>query len=156
VLSAGHGSMLLYALLHLTGSKAMTIGQILELPSARLADTGPPGMGPHAGRRDHDRTAGPGPGHLCRHGDRRAAHGARFGADLVDHRTWVVAGDGCLMEGVSHEAISLAGRLRLSKLTVLWDATTYTTTAPWRSRTPPTSPPASRRPGWAVKAHRRP
>jgi transketolase len=50
-----------------------------------------------------------------------ASLAARFGADLVDHRTWVVAGDGCLMEGVSHEAISLAGRLKLAKLTVLWD-----------------------------------
>ena len=121
VLSAGHGSMLLYTLLHLTGVKAVTMEEIQQLPAVGLQDAGPPGVRPHAGRGDHHRAAGPGPGHRGRHGHGRAPPAPRFGDELVDHRTWVIAGDGCLMEGVSHEAISLAGRLKLNKLTVLFD-----------------------------------
>ena len=121
VLSAGHGSMLLYSLLHLTGSKAMTIDQLKRF---RVLDSLTPGHPEFRHTPGVETTTGPlGQGLATAVGmaiaERHLA--ARFGADLVDHRTWVVAGDGCLMEGVSHEAISLAGRLKLSRLTVLWD-----------------------------------
>src|SRR3974390_2111462 len=121
VLSAGHGSMLLYSLLHLTGFKAMTLDQIKAFRQLGSRTPGPPEYGHTPGV---ETTTGPlGQGLATAVGmaiaERHLA--ARFGADLVDHRTWVVAGDGCLMEGISHEAISLAGRLKLAKLTVLWD-----------------------------------
>jgi transketolase len=121
VLSAGHGSMLLYSLLHLSGFKAMTIDQLKAFRQLGSATPGHPEYGHTPGV---ETTTGPlGQGLAAAVGmaiaERHLA--ARFGADLVDHRTWVLAGDGCLMEGVSHEAISLAGRLRLSRLTVLWD-----------------------------------
>jgi transketolase len=121
VLSAGHGSMLLYSLLHLAGSKALTIDQIKAFRQLGSLTPGHPEWGHTPGV---ETTTGPlGQGLATAVGmaiaERHMA--ARFGAELVDHRTWVVAGDGCLMEGVSHEAISLAGRLKLAKLTVLWD-----------------------------------
>ncbi|CAN7485713.1 transketolase [Phenylobacterium sp. LjRoot219] len=121
VLSAGHGSMLLYSLLHLTGSKAMTVEQLKAFRQLNSKTPGHPEYGHTPGV---ETTTGPlGQGLATAVGmaiaERHLA--ARFGADLVDHRTWVVAGDGCLMEGVSHEAISLAGRLKLNRLTVLWD-----------------------------------
>jgi transketolase len=121
VLSAGHGSMLLYALLHLAGYKAMTID---ELKAFRQLGSKTPGHPEYGHTPGVETTTGPlGQGLANAVGmaiaERHLA--ARFGSDLVDHRTWVVAGDGCLMEGVSHEAISLAGRLKLSRLTVLWD-----------------------------------
>ncbi|HEV2530270.1 transketolase [Phenylobacterium sp.] len=121
VLSAGHGSMLLYSLLHLSGSKLMTLDQLKAFRQLGSATPGHPEYGHTPGV---ETTTGPlGQGLAMAVGmaiaERHMA--ARFGADLVDHRTWVVAGDGCLMEGVSHEAISLAGRLKLSRLTVLWD-----------------------------------
>ena len=121
VLSAGHGSMLIYALLHLTGYAAPTMADIrnfrqvgspcaghpenFELPGVE-ATTGPLGQGlaMAVGMAMAER-------HL----------NASFGDDLVDHRTWVVAGDGCLMEGINHEAIGLAGHLGLGRLNVLWD-----------------------------------
>jgi transketolase len=121
VLSAGHGSMLLYSLLHLSGVKAVTIDQIKAFRQLGSLTPGHPEWGHTPGV---ETTTGPlGQGLATAVGmaiaERHMA--ARFGADLVDHRTWVVAGDGCLMEAVSHEAISLAGRLKLAKLTVLWD-----------------------------------
>src|SRR3954463_14095398 len=121
VLSAGHGSMLLYSLLHLTGVKAVTMEQIRNF---RQLGSNTPGHPEYGHTPGVETTTGPlGQGVATAVGmamaERRLA--ARFGSDLVDHRTWVVAGDGCLMEGVSHEAIALAGRLKLSRLTILWD-----------------------------------
>ena len=121
VLSAGHGSMLLYSLLHLSGFKAMTMDEIRAFRQLGSITPGHPEYGHTPGV---ETTTGPlGQGLAAAVGmaiaERHLA--ARFGAELVDHRTWVVAGDGCLMEGVSHEAVSLAGRLKLARLTVLWD-----------------------------------
>ncbi|PZR35608.1 transketolase [Caulobacter segnis] len=121
VLSAGHGSMLLYSLLHLTGFKAVTMKEIENFRQWGSLTPGHPEVHHTPGV---ETTTGPlGQGLATAVGMAMAeAHlAARFGHDLVDHRTWVIAGDGCLMEGVSHEAISIAGRLRLKKLTVLFD-----------------------------------
>ncbi|MGH6909606.1 MAG: transketolase, partial [Phenylobacterium sp.] len=121
VLSAGHGSMLLYALLHLTGVKAVTMEQIRNF---RQLGSNTPGHPEYGHTPGVETTTGPlGQGLASAVGMAMAERhvNARFGDALVDHRTWVIAGDGCLMEGVSHEAISLAGRLKLAKLTVLFD-----------------------------------
>src|SRR6201992_1770028 len=121
VLSAGHGSMLQYALLHLTGFKAVSMDEIKAFRQWGAATPGHPEYGHTPGV---ETTTGPlGQGLATAVGMAMAERhlAARFGDDLVDHRTWVVAGDGCLMEGVSHEAISLAGRLKLNKLCVLFD-----------------------------------
>jgi transketolase len=121
VLSAGHGSMLIYSLLHLTGFKAVTLEQIKNFRQWGSNTAGHPEYGHTPGV---ECTTGPlGQGLAMAVGMAMAERhlAARFGSDLVDHRTWVIAGDGCLMEGISHEAISLAGRLKLSKLTVLFD-----------------------------------
>ena len=121
VLSAGHGSMLLYALLHLTGVEGMTAA---ELRNFRQWGSKTPGHPEYGHTPGVETTTGPlGQGLATAVGMAMAERhlADRFGDALVDHRTWVIAGDGCLMEGISHEAISLAGRLKLSKLTVLWD-----------------------------------
>ncbi|MDB5441243.1 MAG: tkt [Caulobacteraceae bacterium] len=121
VLSAGHASMLVYSLLHLTGFKAVTTE---ELKNFRQWGSMTPGHPEYGHTPGVETTTGPlGQGIATAVGMAMAERhlAARYGEDLVDHRTWVIAGDGCLMEGVSHEAISLAGRLRLHKLTVLFD-----------------------------------
>ena len=121
VLSAGHASMLVYALLHLTGSKAVTMDEIRNFRQWGSKTAGHPEFGHTPGV---ETTTGPlGQGIATAVGMAMAERhlNARFGDDLVDHRTWVIAGDGCLMEGVSHEAISMAGRFKLNKLTVLFD-----------------------------------
>ena len=121
VLSAGHGSMLLYALLHLTGFPGMSLDQIRNFRQWGSITPGHPEYGHTPGV---ETTTGPlGQGLATAVGMAMAERSlaARYGSHLVDHRTWVIAGDGCLMEGVSHEAISLAGRLRLAKLAVLFD-----------------------------------
>jgi transketolase len=130
VLSAGHGSMLLYALLHLTGYARPTMEDIrnfrqlgspcaghpenFELPGVECT-TGPLGQGlaMAVGMAIAER-------HL----------NATWGDGLVDHRTWVIAGDGCLMEGINHEAIGLAGHLGLGRLNVLWDDNRITIDGP--------------------------
>ena len=121
VLSAGHGSMLLYALLHLTGYEDMTIGQIRNFRQWGAITAGHPEYGHASGV---ETTTGPlGQGLATAVGMAMAEEvlRARYGKRVQDHYTWVIAGDGCLMEGISQEAIGLAGKQRLSKLIVLWD-----------------------------------
>ncbi len=121
VLSAGHGSMLLYALLHLTGHQGMEIDVLKRFRQLHSAAAGHPEYHEHPAI---EMTTGPlGQGLATAVGMAIAERmlAAKFGKSLVDHRTWVMAGDGCLMEGISHEAGALAGHLRLSKLTVLFD-----------------------------------
>ena len=121
VLSAGHGSMLLYSLLHLTGYARPTIDDI-----AKFRQLGSPCAGhPENFLLDGvEATTGPlGQGVAMAVGMAIAERhlNAEFGDDLVDHRTWVIAGDGCLMEGVNHEAAGLAGHLGLGGLNLIWD-----------------------------------
>ncbi len=121
VLSGGHGSMLLYALLHLTGHAGMGVDALKRFRQLHSPAAGHPEYGEHPGI---ETTTGPlGQGLATAVGMAIAERllAARFGRSLVDHRTWVTCGDGDLMEGISQEAISLAGHLKLSKLTVLWD-----------------------------------
>jgi transketolase len=121
ILSAGHGSMLLYSLLHLTGYSDMTIDEIKNFRQWGARTAGHPEYGHASGI---ETTTGPlGQGLAMAVGMAMAEEiqRGRYGRKLVDHRTYVIAGDGCLMEGISHEAIGLAGRHELSRLVVLWD-----------------------------------
>jgi transketolase len=121
VLSAGHGSMLLYGLLHLTGYPNVTLEEIKRFRQFGSLTPGHPEFGHTPGV---ETTTGPlGQGLATAVGMALAERlaNSRFGDALVDHRTYVIAGDGCFMEGVSHEAISLAGHLKLGRLIVLWD-----------------------------------
>jgi len=126
VLSAGHGSMLLYALLHLTGHEGMGVEVLKKFRQLHSAAAGHPEYHEHPAI---EMTTGPlGQGLATAVGMALAERllAAKFGKSLVDHRTWVIAGDGCLMEGVSHEAGALAGHLKLNKLCVLWDDNSIT------------------------------
>ena len=121
VLSAGHGSMLAYALLHLTGYARPTIDDIANFRKLGSPCAGHPENFELPGI---ECTTGPlGQGFAMAVGFAIAERhlNAVFGDDLVDHRTWVIAGDGCLMEGINHEAVGLAGHLGLGRLNVLWD-----------------------------------
>ena len=121
VLSGGHGSMLLYSILYLTGYEDMTLEQIKNFRQFGAITAGHPEYGHATGI---ETTTGPlGQGLATAVGMAMAERmtNQRFGDKLVDHYTYVMAGDGDLMEGVSHEAISLAGHLKLNKLIVLWD-----------------------------------
>ncbi len=121
VLSAGHGSMLQYALHYLLGYADMPIEQLKSFRQLGSRTAGHPEYGHALGI---ETTTGPlGQGLATSVGMAIAEKllAARYGAELVDHHTYVIAGDGCLMEGVSHEAIDLAGHLKLGKLIVLWD-----------------------------------
>ena len=121
ILSAGHGSMLHYALNHLLGYKDMDAGQLKQFRQLGARTAGHPEYGHADGI---ETTTGPlGQGITTAVGmalaERRLA--SQFGRALVDHYTYVIAGDGCLMEGISHEAVDIAGHLKLGRLIVLWD-----------------------------------
>ena len=121
VLSAGHGSMLIYSLLHLTGYASPTLDDIRKF---RQIDSVCAGHPENFLIEGVECTTGPlGQGFAMAVGMALAERhlNATFGDDLVDHRTWVIAGDGCLMEGINHEAVGLAGTLKLGRLNVLWD-----------------------------------
>ncbi|WP_425432934.1 transketolase [Hartmannibacter diazotrophicus] len=135
VLSAGHGSMLLYSLLYLTGYKDVTID---DLKSFRQLGSRTPGHPEYGTLPGVEATTGPlGQGMASAVGMAIAERmmNARLGDDLVDHFTYVIAGDGCLMEGLSQEAIELAGHLRLSKLIVLFDDNKVSIDGPTRMST---------------------
>jgi transketolase len=121
VLSNGHGSMLLYALLHLSGYEHFGIEQISTFRDFGSRCEGHPERDISAGIEVTTGPLGQGIANAFGMAVAEAHLNARFGAGLVDHRTWAFVGDGCLQEGIGQEMISLAGHLRLGKLTLLWD-----------------------------------
>src|SRR6476469_2861519 len=121
VLSAGHGSMLLYGLLPLTGYAEMTLDELKRFRQRGSRTAGHPEYGHAKGIETTTGPLGQGIGNAVGMALAERLLATQFGADLVDHRTYAIAGDGCLMEGISHEAISLAGHLKLNKLIVLFD-----------------------------------
>ncbi|AZY93687.1 MULTISPECIES: transketolase [Paracoccus] len=121
ILSAGHGSMLIYSLLHLTGYEQMTLDQVRNFRQLGAITAGHPEYGHVEGVETTTGPLGQGIATAVGFAIAEEAMRAEFGADLCDHRTWVIAGDGCLMEGISHEAIALAGHQKLGRLIVLWD-----------------------------------
>jgi len=121
ILSAGHGSMLIYGLLHLTGYEDMTMDEIRNFRQWGAKTAGHPEYGHAKGIETTTGPLGQGIANAVGMAIAEQSMMARFSKNIVDHYTYVIAGDGCLMEGVSHEAIGLAGKQKLSKLIVLWD-----------------------------------
>ena len=121
VLSNGHGSMLLYALLHLTGYPRVTLDEVKRFRELGSICAGHPEYEPHAGIETTTGPLGQGIANALGMAIAERHLSARFGPELVDHRTWAFVGDGCLQEGVGQEVIQLAGHLQLSKLTFFWD-----------------------------------
>ncbi len=121
ILSAGHGSMLIYSLLHLTGYKAVTMEQIKNFRQLGSITAGHPEYGHVPGVETTTGPLGQGIANGVGFALAERHMNARYGDELVNHFTYVIAGDGCLMEGISQEAISMAGHLKLNKLILMWD-----------------------------------
>ena len=150
VLSAGHGSMLVYSLLYLTGYDSPTIEDIRNFRQLGSVCAGHPENFLIPGV---ECTTGPlGQGLAMAVGMAMAERqlNGTFGDDLVDHKTWVIAGDGCLMEGINHEAIGLAGNLKLGRLKVLWDDNNITIDGDTSLSTSEDIPARFRATGWDV------
>ncbi|SFK56860.1 transketolase [Pseudovibrio ascidiaceicola] len=121
VLSAGHGSMLLYSTLYLLGYEDFSIEQLQQFRQLGARTCGHPEFGHGAGIETTTGPLGQGLGNAVGMAIAERLQEERFGKDLVNHYTYVLAGDGCLMEGISQESISLAGHLKLNKLILIWD-----------------------------------
>ncbi|GIL01941.1 MAG: transketolase [Alphaproteobacteria bacterium] len=121
VLSAGHGSMLLYSVLYLLGYEDIDLDQIRQFRQLGSRTAGHPEYGHAAGIETTTGPLGQGLANAVGMAIAERKLAAQFGPGIVDHRTFCLVGDGCLMEGISQEAIALAGHLRLAKLIVLWD-----------------------------------
>ena len=126
ILSAGHGSMLLYSLLYLTGNPDITLEEIRNFRQWGAKTAGHPENFLASGIETTTGPLGQGISNAVGFAMAEEMLRARFGRKLVDHYTYVIAGDGCLMEGVSHEAIGIAGRQALGKLIVFWDHNSIT------------------------------
>lgn len=126
ILSAGHGSMLLYSLLYLTGYDKMTLEQIKNFRQLNSLTPGHPEYEITEGVETSTGPLGQGLANAAGFALAEKIYAAKLGSDVIDHFTYVIAGDGCLMEGLSHEAISFIGHLRLNKVVVLFDDNSIT------------------------------
>jgi transketolase len=151
VLSAGHGSMLLYALGYLVGYPGIDIDDLKQFRQLGSKTAGHPEYGHAPGVETTTGPLGQGLATAVGMAIAERLQAARFGAELVDHFTYVLAGDGCLMEGVSQEAIDLAGHLRLGKLIVLWDDNSISIDGPTSLATSTDQAARFRASGWHVQ-----
>jgi transketolase len=151
VLSAGHGSMLLYALLHLTGYPGMTMEEIANFRQLGSKTAGHPEFGHAPGIETTTGPLGQGLGNAVGMALAERLLNARFGDQVVDHFTYAIVGDGCLMEGISQEAISLAGHLKLNKLIVLFDDNSISIDGPTSLAVSDDQPKRFAASGWATQ-----
>ncbi|WP_299602991.1 transketolase [uncultured Tateyamaria sp.] len=150
ILSAGHGSMLLYSLLHLTGYEDMTLEQVKNFRQWGAITAGHPEYGHAKGIETTTGPLGQGVSNAVGFAMAEEILRAQYGKKVVDHYTYAIAGDGCLMEGVSQEAITLAGRHQLGKLIVFWDNNNITIDGPVSLADNTDQPQRFKSAGWAV------